>query len=46
MVGTTGVQQSILDRDGRSLWDCVKGDPYVTDMARATGHAGSVTGVG
>jgi len=32
VVGTTGAQPIVLDRDGRMVVEMVKGDMYVTDM--------------
>ena len=46
LVGTIRAQRSVLDKDGRNLWDCVKIDPYVIEMTRAIEHVGSVTEVG
>uniref|UniRef100_A0A0A9W9H9 Uncharacterized protein n=1 Tax=Lygus hesperus TaxID=30085 RepID=A0A0A9W9H9_LYGHE len=31
-------QAKILDRDGHEVMECVKGDQYVSDMARTKGH--------
>ncbi|KFD72996.1 hypothetical protein M514_00129 [Trichuris suis] len=31
-------QAKVLDRDGRELLECVKGDQYIVDMSRTKGH--------
>lgn len=31
-------QAKVLDRDGHEVMECVKGDQYVSDMARTKGH--------
>ncbi|XP_014274174.1 gastrulation defective protein 1 homolog [Halyomorpha halys] len=36
-------QAKVLDRDGHELIECVKGDQYVTDMARTKGHIAPLT---
>ena len=41
---TGSAQPSIWTRDGSSLLKFNRGDPYVTDMARTTGHVTIVTG--
>lgn len=41
---TGSAQPQILTRDGKMLLKFNRGDPYVTDMTRTTGHVTSVTG--
>ncbi|XP_055704986.1 gastrulation defective protein 1 homolog [Phlebotomus papatasi] len=36
-------QAKILDRDGFEKMECVKGDQYITDMARTKGHTAQLT---
>jgi len=36
-------QAKVLDRDGFEKMECVKGDQYISDMARTKGHASSLT---
>jgi WD repeat-containing protein 70 len=45
IVGTGSVSPRILGRDGELVMEFIRGDMYVTDMARTTGHTASVTGV-
>ena len=44
MSGTGGAQPQIFTREGVSLLTFNRGDPYVTDMARTTGHVTIVSG--
>ncbi len=37
------LQAKVLDRDGHELFECIKGDPYVTDMRVNKGHVGGLT---
>ena len=45
VVGTGSVSPKVLGRDGELLLEFIRGDMYVTDMARTTGHTASITGV-
>jgi WD repeat-containing protein 70 len=36
-------QAKVLDRDGFEKMECVKGDQYITDMARTKGHIAGLT---
>uniref|UniRef100_A0A336MEL8 CSON010865 protein n=1 Tax=Culicoides sonorensis TaxID=179676 RepID=A0A336MEL8_CULSO len=36
-------QAKLLDRDGFEKMECVKGDMYITDMARTKGHVAGLT---
>lgn len=36
-------QAKVLDRDGHEIAECIKGDQYVTDMARTKGHIAPLT---
>lgn len=36
-------QAKVLDRDGFEKLECVKGDQYITDMARTKGHVAGLT---
>lgn len=36
-------QAKVLDRDGFEKMECVKGDQYLTDMARTKGHVAALT---
>lgn len=45
LVATGSVQPKVLDRDGNEIIQFVRGDMYVTDQARTTGHTAAVTGV-
>jgi len=33
-------QAKVVDRDARTKFECIKGDPYIIDMARTKGHVG------
>jgi hypothetical protein len=33
-------QAKVVDRDGKNVLECVKGDQYIVDMARTKGHVG------
>lgn len=33
-------QAKIIDREGKNVLECVKGDQYIVDMARTKGHVG------
>jgi WD repeat-containing protein 70 len=46
LIGTGSVQPIVLDRDGDTVIKFVRGDMYVTDQSKTTGHTASVTGVG
>ncbi|GBP49765.1 Gastrulation defective protein 1 homolog [Eumeta japonica] len=35
-------QAKVLDRDGFEILECVKGDQYITDMARTKGHTAAL----
>ncbi|XP_057368195.1 gastrulation defective protein 1 homolog [Daphnia carinata] len=37
-------QAKVVDRDGYEKAECVKGDQYITDMARTKGHIASLVG--
>lgn len=37
-------QAKVLDRDGHEKLECVKGDQYISDMARTKGHTAPLTG--
>ncbi|CAB0001637.1 unnamed protein product [Nesidiocoris tenuis] len=37
-------QAKVLDRDGHEVMECVKGDQYVSDMARTKGHVAPLNG--
>lgn len=41
---TGSAQPKIFERDGKPLLTFNRGDPYITDMARTTGHVTMVTG--
>ena len=46
IVGTTSSQPKVVDREGRAtLFHFWKGDSYVTDASKTTGHTAGVTGV-
>uniref|UniRef100_A0A7S4HVB9 FHA domain-containing protein n=1 Tax=Odontella aurita TaxID=265563 RepID=A0A7S4HVB9_9STRA len=45
IVGTTSAQPKVMDRDGREIVQFNKGDPYVNDQSRTTGHTAAITGV-
>ncbi|KAH6948008.1 hypothetical protein HPB50_022442 [Hyalomma asiaticum] len=38
LVVSGNAQAKVLDRDGFEVMECVKGDQYITDMARTKGH--------
>ncbi|KAH7977474.1 hypothetical protein HPB49_001842 [Dermacentor silvarum] len=38
LVVSGNAQAKVLDRDGFEVMECIKGDQYVTDMARTKGH--------
>lgn len=38
------LKAKIVDRDGYEKAECVKGDQYITDMARTKGHIASLVG--
>lgn len=40
LVVAGNAQAKVLDRDGFQLLECVKGDQYITDMAKTVGHVG------
>jgi WD40 repeat protein len=44
-VATSSSQPTLLDREGNMIIQCSKGDPYVTDTAKNTGHTGPITSV-
>lgn len=35
-------QARVVDREGKKVLECVKGDPYIVDMAKTKGHTGSL----
>lgn len=35
-------QAKIIDREGKKVLECVKGDPYIVDMAKTKGHIGTL----
>ena len=37
---TGNSQAKVIDRDARTKFECIKGDPYIIDMARTKGHVG------
>jgi hypothetical protein len=45
VVSTTSPQPTVLDREGQLVMEFVRGDPYVMDMAKTSGHTQQVTGV-
>jgi len=45
LVGTGSAQPKVLDRDGSQIIQFIKGDVYVTDQSKTTGHTATVTGV-
>ncbi|GKY95088.1 hypothetical protein MPSEU_000472900 [Mayamaea pseudoterrestris] len=45
LVGTTGVQPIVLDRDGTQVVKFMRGDMYVTDQSKTVGHTFGVTAV-
>ena len=38
------LKAKVVDRDGYEKAECVKGDQYITDMARTKGHIASLVG--
>ncbi len=36
------VQVKVVDRDGADILECSKGDMYIVDLARTTGHVAVV----
>lgn len=38
LVISGSAQAKVLDRDGFEVMECIKGDQYITDMARTKGH--------
>ena len=38
-------QAKVVDRDGSELYQCLKGDMYIVDLARTHGHVAMVNGV-
>ncbi|XP_065285901.1 WD repeat-containing protein 70 [Dermacentor albipictus] len=38
LVVSGNAQAKVLDRDGFEVMECIKGDQYITDMARTKGH--------
>lgn len=45
LVGTTSVQPLVLDREGQEEVQFVRGDMYVTDQAKTSGHTAAVAAV-
>ncbi|GAX28362.1 hypothetical protein FisN_4Hh024 [Fistulifera solaris] len=45
IVGTTSVQPVVLDREGQEEIQFVRGDMYVTDQSKTSGHTAAVTAV-
>jgi len=45
LCGTSSASPMLVDREGRELTDCARGDPYSVDVSRTVGHTASVTGV-
>lgn len=45
LVGTGSVQPKVLNREGEQVIQFLRGDMYVTDQSRTTGHTAAVTGV-
>jgi len=45
LVGTNSVQPVVLDREGGEVIKFVRGDMYVTDQAKTSGHTSAVTAV-
>lgn len=43
LVVSGSCQAKLLDRDGFEKMECVKGDMYITDMARTKGHVAGLT---
>ncbi|XP_046992988.1 gastrulation defective protein 1 homolog [Schistocerca americana] len=44
LVVSSSSQAKVLDRDGFEVIECVKGDQYISDMARTKGHTASLNG--
>ena len=44
MVVSTGSQATFLDRDGRALGECARGDMYIRDPRQTKGHTAGLTG--
>lgn len=42
LVISGAAQAKVLDRDGFEVLECVKGDQYITDMAKTKGHTASL----
>ncbi|XP_013165670.1 PREDICTED: gastrulation defective protein 1 homolog [Papilio xuthus] len=42
LVVSGAAQAKVLDRDGFEVLECVKGDQYITDMAKTKGHTASL----
>ncbi|XP_045761858.1 gastrulation defective protein 1 homolog [Maniola jurtina] len=42
LVVSGSAQAKVLDRDGFEVLECVKGDQYITDMARTKGHTATL----
>ncbi|XP_068624955.1 gastrulation defective protein 1 homolog [Battus philenor] len=42
LVVSGSAQAKVLDRDGFEVLECVKGDQYITDMAKTKGHTASL----
>lgn len=40
LVITGSAQAKIVDREGKNVVECVKGDMYIVDMAKTKGHVG------
>ncbi|KAF4527001.1 hypothetical protein B566_EDAN001548 [Ephemera danica] len=43
LVVAGNAQAKVMDRDGFEKAECVKGDQYITDMARTKGHVAALT---
>lgn len=35
-------QAKIIDREGKKVLECIKGDPYIVDMVKTKGHTGTL----
>ncbi|KAG7372701.1 FHA domain containing protein [Nitzschia inconspicua] len=46
LIATGSAQPYVVDRDGHELLKFVRGDVYVTDPSKTTGHTAAVTSVG
>ncbi|RKP12191.1 WD40-repeat-containing domain protein, partial [Piptocephalis cylindrospora] len=44
LVAPNGNQAKIYDRDGKELFECVRGDMYLRDMRHTKGHVSALTG--